>query len=85
MKVEWKEHDLQHASNIAEAEERAKTDPYFRHAYEMVKHGGYTWEQALTHLALALGDARNKMLKEYQRHLERCVGTPIVVHLTKGE
>ena len=25
MKVEWKEHDLQHASNIAEAEERAKT------------------------------------------------------------
>jgi hypothetical protein len=74
-----KPHDLEHAANIAEAESRAKDDVFFRHAYLMVKNLGYTWEQALTAVALALGDARNALIKDYQRHMEQCVQPPIIV------
>lgn len=74
-----KGHDLEHASNIDEAERRAKDDVFFLHAYMMVKRHGYTWEQALVSICLQLGDARNALIKDYQRHMERCVQPPIIV------
>lgn len=77
--MEYKSHDLEHLANLDEARERAKTDVYFKHASEMVKYGGYTWEQALVSICLKLGEAREHAISEYGRHLERCVNPPMVV------
>jgi hypothetical protein len=76
---EYKSHQLEHLANIDEAERRAKDDVFFLHAYKLVKNHGYTWEQALVSICLQLGDARNALIKDYQRHMERCVQPPIIV------
>lgn len=76
--IKYEGHQLEHLANIAEAEERAKDDVFFLHAYQMVKGHGYTWEQALVSICLQLGDARNSLIKEYQRHLERCAQPPVI-------
>lgn len=79
----YKSHDLEHRANLDEARERAKTDVFFRHAYEMVQYGNYTWDQALVSICLALADARNATIKDFQKHLEECVQPPIVVLRTQ--
>jgi hypothetical protein len=79
MGIEYKSHDLEHLANLDEARERAKVDVYFKHAADMVKYGGYTWEQALVSICLKLGEARDHVLKEYGKHMERCAQPSIIV------
>ena len=73
-KLGWAE---MHKSNLDQIRERARESPFLHYALQLVHHKQATMEQAMTAVALALDEGREKMLKENVRLMETQANPPM--------